>query len=76
MDDQTQTAVTCIAGDHTCAGPVEYRIPLSGSGRAFARCDTHWSERLDLEEDVNRRYPVIAPADFDSSYAGESWYED
>lgn len=65
-------------GDGTCRGPVEYRAPLSGTGRSFPRCDRHWGERLDAQEDINSRYPdsPIAPSDFDPSYAGERWDDD
>lgn len=58
-----------------CAGEVEYRFPLSGTGRSFVRCDHHWSERLDRQAEIDRRYPDshFAPADFDPTYAGESW---
>lgn len=27
-----------------CDGPVEYRTPLSGSGRSFPRCEAHWQQ--------------------------------
>ena len=65
-------------GEDTCEGRVEYRMPLSGSGRAFPRCDKHWGLRLDAQEEINRKYPdtPIAPADFDPTYAGESWDEE
>lgn len=58
-----------------CAGAVELRSPLSGTGRSFPRCDKHWSDRLDREEETRRAYPdsPIAPAWFDPTYAGESW---
>lgn len=58
-----------------CAGEVEYRYPLSGTGRSFVRCDKHWSDRLDIQAGINERYPdsPFAPADFDPTYAGESW---
>lgn len=58
-----------------CAGEVEYRYPLSGTGRSFVRCDKHWSDRLDIQAGINRRYPdsAMAPADFDPTYAGERW---
>jgi hypothetical protein len=59
-----------------CQGPVEYRMPLSGTGRAFPRCAFHWDKRLDEQERINRTYPQTAPSDFDPSYAGESWDED
>jgi len=63
-------------GEGTCRGPVEYRMPLSGTGRAFPRCEAHWEERLGVQEGINRRYPQTAPADFDPAYAGERWEED
>lgn len=56
-----------------CQGPVEYRYPLSGTGKSFPRCDKHWADRLDVQEGINRRYPTSAPSDFDPSYAGERW---
>jgi hypothetical protein len=27
-------------------------------------------------DDINRRYPAMAPADWDPYYAGEAWDED
>jgi hypothetical protein len=61
-----------------CSGPVEYRMPLSGTGRSFPRCDGHWAERLDVQEGIDRRYPdsPFPPADFDPTYAGETWDND
>jgi len=69
---------TCLnSSDETgCAGTVEYRMPLSGTGKSFPRCDKHWRRRLEQEEDLRRRYPVQQPADFDPLYAGERWNED
>lgn len=67
----------CLNYNEECKGAVEYRMPLSGSGRSYPRCDHHWNERLDIQEQVNRRYGgVNAPSDFDPYYAGESWDED
>lgn len=66
----------CLNSSDECKGAVEYRMPLSGTGKSFPRCDKHWSDRLDVQEGINRRYPVHAPADFDPYYAGESWDED
>lgn len=70
--------VTCIDSytENPCKGAVEYRYPLSGTGKSFPRCDKHWSDRLDREDEINRRYPSVQPSDFDPMYAGESWYED
>lgn len=56
-----------------CGGDVEYRMPLSGTGKSFARCEIHWDERLDRQEEINNRCPAQAPSDFDPAYAGESW---
>lgn len=58
-----------------CGGEVSYRMPLSGTGRSFPRCDKHWSERLDTQQGINERYPQLPPSDFDPAYAGESWDE-
>lgn len=63
----------CIEGPDHCGGEVEYRFPLSATGRSFPRCDHHWSKRLDREEITRRRYPSSQPTDFEPSYAGESW---
>lgn len=70
--------VSCLdnwAGD-PCEGEVEYRMPLSGTGKSFPRCDKHWAKRLDREQELRERYPEQPPADFDPLYAGESWDED
>jgi hypothetical protein len=68
---------TCLDdyGDGECEGAVEYRCPLSSTGRSFPRCEKHWSLRLDVQEGINERYPdsPIPPADFDPTYAGEEW---
>lgn len=62
--------------ESNCKGAIEYRMPLSGTGRAFPRCDKHWDERLDREAEINFRYPTHAPSDFDPAYAGEHWDSD
>lgn len=59
-----------------CEGPVELRMPLSGTGRSFPRCDRHWGERLDRQREIDERYPAHPPADWSPLDAGESWYED
>jgi hypothetical protein len=68
----------CLDASEKCRGPVEYRMPLSSTGRPFPRCEKHWSDRLDRQEEINRRYPdsPIPPADFDPHYAGERWNEE
>lgn len=62
--------------EDTCRGPVEYRMALSGTGRSFPRCEKHWDLRLDEQDRINQKYPVMQPADFDPGYAGERWDED
>jgi hypothetical protein len=66
--------MTCLQ-DHTdkCKGTVEYRESLSGTGVEIARCEHHWGEALERDEQIRLRYPRNAPSDFDPSYAGESW---
>lgn len=60
----------------TCRGVVELRESLSGTGTPIARCDFHWSKRLDLQHELNARYPVNPPADWSPLDAGEHWSED
>lgn len=72
---------TCLDANEECAGPVEYRMPLSDTGKPFARCDKHWGDRLDTQERLRRDYgvdssPGVVPTDFDPTYAGESWDEE
>lgn len=64
---------TCLDGPDGCGGKVEYRMPLSSTGKSFPRCDAHWDKRIVMQEETNRKYPVNPPADFDPGYAGESW---
>jgi hypothetical protein len=72
----TDEPITCLEHGDDCKGTVEYRYPLSGTGRSFPRCDHHWDKRLDEQERINRTYPATAPSDFDPAYAGEHWDED
>lgn len=76
--ENTMALSDCLNFDAECAGEVEYRMPLSGTGRSFPRCDFHWSERLDIQAGIDERYPDSphAPSDFDPYYAGESWNDD
>lgn len=68
----------CINAGPDCDGAVEYRMPLSGTGQSFPRCDKHWDDRLETQRGIDERYPDSphAPSDFDPTYAGESWDED
>ncbi|MBY6438129.1 hypothetical protein HQ602_17280 [Rhodococcus kroppenstedtii] len=76
MPDTTPHTDCIERGTTPCHGTVEPRMSLSGSGMPFSRCDRHWNDRLDREEEVRRRYPQRQPADFDPTYAGERWDED
>jgi hypothetical protein len=75
---ETQQAECLDSGreDDPCSGAVEYRMPLSGTGRSFPRCERHWEQRLKTQEEINERYPYHQPPDFDPMDAGEAWGED
>lgn len=64
------------AHDGQCSGDIEYRYALSGTGISYPRCDKHWDDRCERQDEINRRYPHHAPSDFDPMYAGERWDED
>lgn len=64
------------SGGTPCDGVIEYRHPLSPTGVSYPRCDQHWAERVDQQAEIDRRYPQQQPADFDPTYAGESWDEE
>jgi len=68
--------IECLDGPQGCEGETEYRMPLSGTGRAFPRCEAHWEARLEQQAQINQRYPTMAPSDFDPAYAGERWDDD
>jgi hypothetical protein len=75
--DPDDDPLECLE-DHTdaCRGDVQLRLPLSGTGTPFARCDFHWERRLELEAELNERYPVHPPADWSPLDAGEAWSEE
>ncbi|WP_433434534.1 hypothetical protein [Nonomuraea sp. CA-141351] len=60
-------------GGATCDGPVTYRQSYAGTGLQIAECAKHQVEACEREQGLRRRYPELAPADFDPLYAGESW---
>ena len=64
----------CVDGPEGCEGETFPRQTLSGSGDSYSRCGRHYSayvERvLPKMEEINRRYPAMAPADFDPFFAG------
>jgi hypothetical protein len=66
----------CLQAGDDCAGPVELRMSLSETGIPHPRCDHHWSKRLDLEAELNERYPVHPPSDWSPLDAGEAWSEE
>lgn len=77
--DDTEPLECLDDGGRTlCAGPIEYRMALSASGRSFPRCAHHWQARLVEQERIDRDYPdsPIAPSWFDPADAGEHWDED
>jgi hypothetical protein len=59
----------------SCSGQVRLRESLTGTGTPIPRCDRHWSQRLDLQRNLQARYPRQRPADFDPLDAGERWDE-
>lgn len=72
----TDEPLRCLEHSDDCQGTVEYRMPLSGTGRAFPRCDYHWELRLDRQQSLNEYNSPTPPSWFDPSYAGEHWDED
>lgn len=66
----------CLNAGPDCKGTVEYRMPLSGTGKSFPRCDKHWDDRLDQEQGLRERYPEQPPSDWSPLDAGESWDEE
>lgn len=74
---EQEEPLQCINDSYgDCAGPVEYRMPLSATGRSFPRCAKHWSDRLDLERGLRQRYPEQPPPDWSPLDAGEAWDEE
>jgi len=59
-----------------CTGEVAYRPSLSPTGKMFARCDGHWEQRVDKQQEIDARYPATPPTWFDPAYAGEVWDEE
>lgn len=52
-----------------CEGEVEYRIPMSPSGKSFPRCEKHMSDRWATQERLTRDYGV--PLTYDGSDSGD-----
>lgn len=58
-----------------CSGAVEYRMPLSGTGKAFPRCDAHWARRLEEQDRINKTYAPdsdVPPSWFHGGWGGEN----
>jgi len=75
-EEYRASEVKCLEdrGDGSCDGAVEYRYPLSSTGKPFPRCDRHWGKRLVEQDRINRLYSGdCPPSDFDPAYAGERW---
>lgn len=78
LEDVEECEPRCLEASMECSGPIQYRMPLSGSGKAFPRCDHHWEIRLAKQEEINQKYAPdssVPPEGFDPSYAGECWDE-
>jgi hypothetical protein len=58
-------ASECLDFGTECDGAVEYRMPMSGSGRSFPRCEAHFEVRLNTQARLSRDYGV--PMFYDGS---------
>jgi hypothetical protein len=79
MSEQPEELECLEDNTGACSGPVEFRDPLSGTGKSFPRCAVHWSARLKKQEEIVARYAPfsdVPPSGFDPTYAGERWDED
>lgn len=56
-----------------CSGDLEVYQSLTCY---ITRCAHHADLAEQRRLNINRRYPVMAPADFDPDYAGERWDDD
>lgn len=74
------TPDACLDGPRGCQGVVQAYPAVSGSGLRYPRCaghqDRHTARLEPIMRDINTRYPVHPPADFDPHFAGERWDED
>lgn len=63
----------------SCQGEVFPRSSLTGV-TTTERCEHHYAQYVERTQprldEINRRYPERAPADFDPTYAGERWDEE
>lgn len=67
----------CLDGPNECAGDVEYRVtPDRTDGKAFPRCEAHFTKRLESSSRILELTSPARPAWFDESYAGECWEDE
>ena len=50
--------ITCLESSDTCSGAVEYREPMSPTGKSYPRCDKHNQARVKMQERLSRRYDI------------------
>ena len=62
------------SGQGDCEGTVTGRASFGGTGMTIYECARHMQQSWEREQKLRERYPAQQPADFDPSYAGESWY--
>lgn len=74
INDRVLPRSACIEHNNDCNGDVEYRTPLSGTGKAFPRCEFHWDRRLAKQEEFNQRDADARNVDYLD--AGERYEED
>jgi hypothetical protein len=76
QDTAAEPARECLReGQGTCRGEVTGRPSHAGTGTIIFECGLHQEQSQRHADDINRRYPRHAPADFDPMYAGERWDE-
>lgn len=61
----------CLQENNDCLGAVEYRMPLSGTGKAFPRCEKHWDDRLQKQSEHHAWEAKARNVDYLD--AGERW---
>lgn len=79
MDSTETDELTCLDSHQGgCQGDIDERPSLAGTGLLIARCDKHWSDRLEEQRRIDQAYPdsPVAPDWFDPADAGEYWDTD
>lgn len=82
--DLVDEDLECMNDDGTCKGEVALRMPLSGTGKSFPRCEHHWELRLKEQDRINTTYGPdsdLPPSWFHGSWGGtndcgERWDDD